>query len=300
MRLLSLVGLAEEDNQLILVSDDGTKYAVPVDDKLTAAVTRDVERRAASPTDLGPMNGAPTPREIQERIRHGQSVESIAATADVSVESVERFAHQVLTERNYMATQARDTLVKIGSKQVELGAAVVDRLRGTGVDIDSIEWDAWRRTDGSWSVIASFTAGPNSRSMTFSYDATSKRVTPADDESRSILEAPPVAQPPKVVSSNPQHQQGPSSPQAQQQQKQKSAQPQQWDRAHPAARAQQRRESTQAAHPSTGAPTPNPTPTPVPTPQQNSAPTAPAPTEQTPRWEGLLFGTPTEDEGTQT
>ncbi len=261
MNELSLVGLADDDNRLVMVDQDGTRFTLPVDDRLTAAVTRNVERRAAVPTDLGPLQGPPSPREIQNRIRHGASVASIAANAGVSEESVERFAHQVIAERSYIATQAKTTTVQLGATKVELAAAVVNRLRGTGVDVDSMEWDAWRRTNGTWSVVVSFTAGPNSRSVTFSYDAASKRVGPADDESRSILDTPPMSAIPMpvAVSTNP-------AP---------ATRNHLWDQAHPAARAQLRRASTESSHPSA-------------TPPPDSGP---------PHWEGLLFGTPRDNEG---
>ena len=44
-----------------------------------------------------------------------------------------------------------------------LGDAVAERLRARNVDPDTVEWDAWRREDGRWTLVADYRAGESSR-----------------------------------------------------------------------------------------------------------------------------------------
>lgn len=53
------------------------------------------------------MNSALTPREIQSRIRAGESVEDVARAAGVSVDELDGFAEPVLAERDHMTELAR-------------------------------------------------------------------------------------------------------------------------------------------------------------------------------------------------
>lgn len=152
MRDLAFVGLSEDGSSLVLSSTDGTRYTVPCDERLEAAVRRDKSR-------LGQLEIAldgTSPRDIQLRVRHGQTPDDIAATSGLTVERVMRFAGPVLAEREHMAGQARATELRTAGTAATLEETVVAALESGGVDAGTLEWDAWRREDGTWSVLASW------------------------------------------------------------------------------------------------------------------------------------------------
>ena len=130
------------------------------------------------------------PREIQVRIRGGQSPETVAAAAQTTVERVMAYATPVLAERAFVAQQAAKASVRrrAGDGQVGLlGEAVVRRLETAGLDPDTADWDAWRREDGRWTVVAAYVEGGESRSAEFTYDAIGRYVLAEDDLARWLV-----------------------------------------------------------------------------------------------------------------
>ncbi len=105
------------------------------------------------------MDSALNPREIQSRIRAGESVDQVARAAGLPVEQVEAFATPVLAERRHQAASALASPVRrrgeTGSHRA-LEVVVGDRLLSRGIDPDDVVWDAWRARepylDGSGSL----------------------------------------------------------------------------------------------------------------------------------------------------
>jgi hypothetical protein len=67
-----------------------------------------------------------------------------------------RFAGPVIAERQHMAAQACATELRHAGTARTLQATVVSALTAGGVDTDLLEWDAWRRDDGTWSLLATW------------------------------------------------------------------------------------------------------------------------------------------------
>ena len=152
MRELAFVGLSDDGLSLVLSSTDGTRFVVPCDERLEAAVRRDRSR-------LGQLEIAldgTSPRDIQQRVRHGQSPDDIAASSGLTLDRVMRFAGPVLAEREHMAAQAREVELRDSGTSLSVTATVTTALERGGVDVELLEWDAWRRDDGRWSLLASW------------------------------------------------------------------------------------------------------------------------------------------------
>jgi hypothetical protein len=49
-----------------------------------------------------------------------------------------------------------------GDNPAQLGEMVSYRLQSLGVDASTVEWDSWRRADGTWNVVARFEPAPGS------------------------------------------------------------------------------------------------------------------------------------------
>jgi len=207
MREARLVGLSQDGKQLILaLAETGEEFAVPVDDRLRAALRGDRARLGQLEIQ---MESALRPRDIQARIRAGESPEAVAAVAQMPMERVMAFAGPVLAERDHIASLAQRASVRrrggADAPTRNLGAWVTDRLRTRQVDPASAEWDAWRRDDGRWAVrVSYFVESPDEaekkeeKIAMFAYDAPGRYAVPDDDEARWLVGeqaqvlAPPV------------------------------------------------------------------------------------------------------------
>lgn len=190
MRNLELVGLSEDGTSVVLSdAQTGEKFTVTLDSRLRAAVVHD--RVRLGQLELA-LNSPLRPKEIQARIRAGQSTEEVAAAAGMTVERVMRFASPVLAEREHVATQAqRSVLRRPGAHDPRsLADAVAERLDGRGVPPASLVWDAWRRDDSKWSVSVSYRSGERLRAAHFVYDPLARVVVTDDDESRWLAGEP--------------------------------------------------------------------------------------------------------------
>jgi hypothetical protein len=196
MHDLTLVGVHDDGEHLVLSSADGHKYRLKVDEPLRAAVRRDRARLAQLQIELTqPLR----PRDIQAKIRAGRTADEVAAEAGVAVEHVRRYEGPVLAEREFVARQARGVRVRRATPGAPgswptLDELVTQRLGAREVDPVTAEWDAWR-TDGTWFIRLTFTAGGRERQAEWSYDAQLRHVTALDDEARWFVDEPSPANP---------------------------------------------------------------------------------------------------------
>jgi hypothetical protein len=130
------------------------------------------------------------PRDIQARIRSGESPEAVAAAAQTTVEKIAGFANPALAERAHIAQQARQASVRRRTGDGpprHLGEAVADRLQEDGVRAEDVGWDSWRRDDGRWTVVADYDEHGHHRRARFVYDTAGRYVVADDDESRRLI-----------------------------------------------------------------------------------------------------------------
>jgi Protein of unknown function (DUF3071) len=190
---LRLVGLSEDRQRLILHSVTGQEFSVVVDDRLRAALRGDRARLGQLEIQ---MDSALRPRDIQARIRAGESPESVAEVAQCSVDKILGYAVPVLAERQHLAERAQRSAIRRkggdGPGRL-LGDAVEERLRLHHVDPETAEWDAWRREDGKWTVTVSHRATTEHQTATFTFDALGRYVVAEDDPARWLLGETPAA-----------------------------------------------------------------------------------------------------------
>lgn len=142
MRDARLVGLSS-DARWLIIERDGEHLRVPLDDALRAAVRHETQIAM-------PLQAAVTPREVQRRIRAGETAEHIAEASGVAVDLIARFEGPVLDERRWQADCARRTVVD-GTTLEERFAAATHNVDGTSLTA----WDAWVDPDGGgWRVQA--------------------------------------------------------------------------------------------------------------------------------------------------
>ncbi|MFY9807178.1 MAG: septation protein SepH, partial [Pseudonocardiaceae bacterium] len=157
MRALRVAGLGTDGGTVILEAvpqrpgERREQFTLPVDDNLQAAVRGDLPRLDKTEIDL---ENQLRPREIQDRIRAGASVEQLAAVSGVPSERIERFAYPVLLERSRVAQLALQAHpVRADGPDVRtLEQVVTETFRQRGHDLSGGTWDAWRPEDGKWVV----------------------------------------------------------------------------------------------------------------------------------------------------
>ena len=184
---LTLVGLTDDKQKLVLVSDAGEEFTLPADARLRAALRGEHARFGQLEIT---MDSVLRPRDIQARIRAGESPEHVAAAAQTTLDKVMSYATPVLAERAYIAQRAQLASVRRrGGEGVArpLADAVAERLRGRNVDPDTVDWDAWRREDGRWTLAADYRSGESNRHAEFAFDAAGSYVVAEDDEARWLV-----------------------------------------------------------------------------------------------------------------
>jgi len=148
-----------------------------IDDRLLEAIDkahrlrpRDEGHRlesAALPTKREVVNGDGasrlTPREIQQRLRAGESVTALARSSGTDEAWIRRFAAPVLAEQAKVVERARTiTFAKrgVGPSGATLGPAVAANVidRGVPLTLPDLEagWRAYQHPEGGWHVTFTF------------------------------------------------------------------------------------------------------------------------------------------------
>ncbi|MBM7168927.1 DUF3071 domain-containing protein [Streptomyces sp. G44] len=183
---LRVVAVSNDGTRLVLKAADSTEYTLPIDERLRAAVRGDRPRLGQIEIEV---ESHLRPRDIQARIRAGASAEEVAQFAGIPVDRVRRFEGPVLAERAFMAERARKTPVRRPGENTgpQLGEAVQERLLLRGADKDSVQWDSWRRDDGTWEVLLVYRVATEPHSASWTYDPPRRLVQAVDDEARSLI-----------------------------------------------------------------------------------------------------------------
>lgn len=183
---LTLAGTSEDGKRLLLVSDAGEEFTLDVDSRLRSALRGDTSRLGQLEI---PMDSALRPRDIQARIRAGETPEAVADAARTTVEKIMPFAGPVLDERAHVAERAQRSSIRRrnGDGARILGEAVETHLRSVNVGADSVTWDAWRREDGRWVLTAAYATQVRSGTATFTFDMRGNYAVAEDDDARWLV-----------------------------------------------------------------------------------------------------------------
>ncbi|MFH9862515.1 septation protein SepH [Streptomyces sp. NPDC017202] len=183
---LRVVAVSNDGTRLVLKAADSTEYTLPIDERLRAAVRGDRPRLGQIEIEV---ESHLRPRDIQARIRAGATAEEVAQMAGIPVDRVRRFEGPVLAERAFMAERARKTPVRRPGENAgpQLGESVQERLTLRGADKDTVQWDSWRRDDGTWEVLLVYLVAGEPHSASWTYDPPRRLVQAVDDEARSLI-----------------------------------------------------------------------------------------------------------------
>jgi len=202
MQELRFVAVSEDGRYAVLaVPGRSARFTLPIDERLRAVALGQTSRLVQYEIEVeSPLR----PKEIQARIRAGETVEEIADAAGIAVERVRWFEGPVLAERAYVADQAQTASVRRHGDSTpgpRLGEIVADRLNSIGADPNDAQWDAKKRGDGSWQVELTFTSGGRLHLAEWVFDPRRRHVLPADDNAARM--SLPGAEPPRPAAPPP-------------------------------------------------------------------------------------------------
>ena len=186
---LRLVGRSEDGIELNMVDLEGNEYALRISDSLRATINQ--PRLVAVPA---PEIAATSVKEIQARLRAGQSPDELARTTEWELEKIEKFAGPIMQERAYIIGLAIATPLRRDAHAPSLAAATIAQLTPRGVDMTLVEWNTWRRDDGLWNIILFYptsSAGAHDNDGTlgeanWAFDVANRTLVSEDENARWI------------------------------------------------------------------------------------------------------------------
>lgn len=190
MQDLQLIGVHEDGEHLLLSGAGDSRFLLPVDEELRAAVRRDRPHLGQQQIEA---DGGLRPRDVQALIRAGASSDEAATRAGWTVEKVHRYEGPILAEREHVAGLAQKARLRTrngvsGGVAPTLSARVAERLKSRDVEVTETNWDSWRAQGGPWTVVLTFAAGGRQRQASWSFDLADRTVSAVDDEARWLSE----------------------------------------------------------------------------------------------------------------
>jgi hypothetical protein len=156
----------------------GSKDVVGLKDLPPAARTR-----ALPPVGRSVARSGLPASEIQQLLREGKSIKTVAAAAKTELAWVERLAEPVIAERLgvvRLAQRAYMVRPRLGSSGLQLGEAVQRNLEERRATIDGLDdaWDARSGASGSWRVWIRFSYRGKRRSAEWEFRKGSRSILP--------------------------------------------------------------------------------------------------------------------------
>jgi hypothetical protein len=187
MQELRIVAVSEDGSYAVLaVPGRGGRFSLPIDDRLRIVARGQFSRLAQYEIEVeSPLR----PKEIQDRIRAGETAEEIADAAGVPIERVRRFEGPVLAERAYRAQEAQGASIRQPGDSgpgPRLGDIVAERLAALGVPAEEAQWDSRKRGDNSWQVQLMFTISGRPLMAEWVFDPRRRHVSAADDDAARL------------------------------------------------------------------------------------------------------------------
>ena len=182
MQQLSVIGV--EDDVLILESDSGERFSVPVEA---------LPERRKPPVAIPHRERKASPRDIQSLIRGGMTAEQVASSTGEELAYIERFEGPVLAERAHVLDSALSIPVASGdidplAQETTFGAAIEERLDDLRASDRS--WSSWKDAEGgAWTVRLRFTTEGIKHEALWGYEAKKATLTPRGKEAISLSQS---------------------------------------------------------------------------------------------------------------
>ena len=179
---LQLVGRTGDGSAIELTDHSGAKFSLPITENLKTALTQP-RLVSVAPIDERPSFGV---KEIQARLRAGESMGTISRTTDWSVEKIEKFSGPILQERAYVIETARKSYLRREASSPTLDEATSIQLSSHGVDMEAVEWNTHRNVDGTWNIVVQYPNIDGTAEANWNFELGNRILTAQDDSARWI------------------------------------------------------------------------------------------------------------------
>lgn len=114
-----------------------------------------------------------SPREIQDRIRSGQTVEELIEYSGMQPRKIDSFAYPVLAERARIAELGKQSKPRRidGPAKLSLWEILATAFAARGQELADASWDAYRDPSGQWIVTVTWNVGHTTNVAEWSYQA---------------------------------------------------------------------------------------------------------------------------------
>ena len=205
MSELRFTGKTEDGNHLSLVDGEGNNYSLRISDTLRATVNQ--PRLAAVPAS--DALESISVKEIQRRLRAGESFEQVAREGQTTVDKVERFSGPIMQEREYILARTRELIMRKDAHRSDLTFAdvVLAKLAPRGVDIDAISWNTWRLPDNTWHIELHYPNRDGNGLATWNFDLARRALDATDNNGAWLIDedAPVRVVTPGIIHAEPSH-----------------------------------------------------------------------------------------------
>ena len=205
MSELRLTGKTQDGNHLELVDGDGAQYVLRISDNLRATVNQPRLTSVAAVDSVETMSV----KEIQRRLRAGESFDHIAREGHISVDKIERFSGPIMQEREYILDRARELVMRKDAHRTDLTFrdVVLAKLAQRGVDTDQVSWNTWRLIDGTWHIELHYPNRDGNGVATWNFDLARRALGASDDNGAWLIDedAPARTSTPGIIYSEPTH-----------------------------------------------------------------------------------------------
>jgi hypothetical protein len=169
---------------ITLADNDGNEFTLRVSDTLRATVNQ--QRLSSVPDDSEQILSV---KDIQRRLRLGESAQDIARDSGTSIDKIERFAGPILQERSFVIDQAHAIIVRRepGQEPESLFEVVTGRLAPRDISEDDLAWNAWRHHDGTWSLSLSYPNSDGHGDAIWEFNPARRSITAQDENARWMM-----------------------------------------------------------------------------------------------------------------
>ena len=182
-RDLRLVGKNEDGTYLELTDESGDKFTLRISDNLKSLVNAP-RLAAVAPSDERPNYSV---KDIQNRLRSGESMGSISRTTDWTIEKIEKFAGPILQERAYIIETALKAKVGRDQSAPTLGEITYKQLSEHGANMEEVDWNTHRNLDGTWNLVIQYPTRNGIEQANWNFDLTNNSILAADDAARWLI-----------------------------------------------------------------------------------------------------------------
>ncbi len=183
--------LGSDGDFLLLEDADGQRFRLLLDDSIRRATKNESPQMLDQPKL--------TPREIQEEIRVGRSIEEIVQASGAAVDYVMKFAQPVLDELNHAVLNALTVRLEVPGDRFtnpttrEFGEIIKARLASSGAGIE--KWSAMKAPEHGFYIYCEFELDGKQNKATWLYDPKRLALIPENDTAISLSSGDRIATP---------------------------------------------------------------------------------------------------------